>query len=127
MAHVGHERVELVLNHLLCIQGTAPSVLITQREIAAALGLSQPVISHALQMLRDTGRLRRNVDRSWSVSETPVYDRGDGMERRIADHISMQLLEELKELRKEMHELRSTPVSPALQTDWEKIDAHGDE
>lgn len=90
MAHVGHERVERVLNHLLCRQGTAPSVLITQREIAAALGLSQPVISHALQMLRDTGRLRRNVDRSWSVSETPVYDRGDGMERRIAAGLQLQ-------------------------------------
>lgn len=90
MAHVGHERVERVLTHLLCRQGTAPSVLITQRELAAALGLSQPVISHALRMLRDTGRLRRNVDRSWSVSETPVYDRGDGMERRIAAGLQLQ-------------------------------------
>ena len=90
---VAQDKVRLVLNRLLVLQGGSQSVGIRQNQLAADLGVSNAVVSTAMAVLKDGGYIRQNADRSWSVSETPIYDNSGRLDvllteiRRLQDQI----------------------------------------
>ena len=87
---IGQGRIRMVLSRLLALQGGDQSVDIRQKQLAADLGLSAPVVSMAMTALKKGGYARKNADRSWSVSETPIYDNRDRMDMLLAEVRQLQ-------------------------------------
>ena len=111
---VAQDKVRLVLNRLLALQGGNQSVGIRQNRLASDLGISNAVVSTAMAVLKDGGYIRQNADRSWSVSEMPIYDNSGRMD---------VLLTEIRHLQAQIGDVTDQSRRQSRQTDDMQIKA----